>query len=322
VVLRGAGLDAASPIYEEVGSHLAEQGITLDYQLSTAGAAMAKFRAGRISFLSAAGTSVAGNLPRIGDTSALYVPVGFTAVSVIYHLPGVQRQLKLDGRALAGMFLGTVRTWNSRLIARENPGVRLPPTPVVVVHRGSAAQTTALLTGYLGAASKRWRRRIGVGASVHWTGGTSADTDSAVEAAVGSAAGAVGYIEQPQSLPPGIRPARLLDPSGDYTGPTMRATSAVGEATSGPDGFSLDTVNARAPGAYPIVSESYLLVYRDLCAAGLTLRQATAAQRFVSFVLGAGQSVVRLSALAPLPPGMRARARAAVRHLSCNAQPL
>ncbi len=322
VVLRGAGLDAASPIYEELGSHLAEQGITLDYQLTSPGSAMTQFRAGRISFVSAAGAQVSGNLPRIGGTSALYVPVGFTAVAVIYHLPGVRAPLKLSGKVLAGIYLGTVRSWNSPQIARENPGVRLPSMPVAVVHRGSPAATTALLTAYLAAASKPWRRRVGSGSMVRWTGGTSADSDEAVQSAVGATIGSIGYVEQPQGLPAGVRTVRLLDPAGAYVAPTLRATSAVGDGVGSPDGLSVETVNAPAAGAYPIVSESYLLVYRDLCAAGMTPRQAAATRRFVAFLLGAGQSAVRFVSFAPLPAGLLARARAAVQRLSCDSQRL
>ena len=117
VVLRGAGARRAPRrSTRRSAADLAEQGITLNYQLSEPGAALAQFRAGRISFLSRPPASpVAGNLPRIGDD------LGSVRAGRVHGrggrsttCPASTPQLKLSGATLAGMYLGTVRTWNSR----------------------------------------------------------------------------------------------------------------------------------------------------------------------------------------------------------------
>lgn len=322
MILHGAGGDNSFPIYEEVGSQLATKGITLNYQLTTAPGAMARFRSGRLSFLSAASWRPAGNLPRIGDTSALYVPVGFSPVVVIYHLPSVRRRLKLSGKTLAAIYQGSIRQWNNRAIARENPGLRLPATPISVVHRGPPAEETALFTAYLAAASKRWRRHPGSGAAVNWPGGTPEESDDAVEQTVGQTDGAIGYAEPSTALPGGLVAAKLLNPGQAYVAPTMRSVSAVGDDPGPAGGLSQNTVNTALDAAYPIVSETYVLVYRDLCEAGLQPREATATQRFLHYLLGPGQEDVRRLSFAPLPARLQARAQAAVARLQCNAQPL
>jgi phosphate transport system substrate-binding protein len=320
VVLRGAGVNSAFPIYEEIGSQLAGQGITLNYQLSGSGPATASFRAGRIAFLSADGSRFAGNLPRIGTTSALYVPVGFISVAVIFHLPSVHARLKLSGKTLAGMFGGAIRRWDSPVIAHENPGVRLPSTPIAIVHGAGPSDATGLFTGYLAAASKSWRRSIGSGRAVNWPGGTPEDGNAQTEAAVGQTVGAIGYVEQPGVLGSGLAAAQLLNPKHAYVPPTMRTTSAVGDGPRSVGSLSLDTLNTPVATAYPIASEAYVMVYRDLCVAGLTPRQAAATQQFLTYLLGPGQATVRQVSFAPLPSGLRASALAAVRRLSCEAQ--
>ena len=320
--MHGAGSSDAYPIYEEVGSELATQGITLNYQLTSAPAAMARFRAGRLSFLSSASWRAAGNLPRIGDTSALYLPVGFSPVAVVYHLPSVRSPLKLSGKTLAQIYLGSIRQWNSRVIARENPGVRLPATAVSIVHLGAPAETTTLFTTYLAAASKRWRRQVGSGPAVNWPGGTPEDQDAAVSQTVGQTNGAIGYIDPSKTLPGGLRAARLLNPAQAYVAPTPASTSAVGNGPRPAGSLSLDTINAPPAAAYPIVSETYVLVYRDLCEAGMEPRAAAATQRFLHYLVGPGQAAVSRLAFAPLPARLRIRAQAAVARLQCNAQSL
>ncbi len=322
IILHGAGSDNAFPIYEEVGSQLATQGITLNYQLTPAPRAMARFRAGRLSFLSAASSQVAGNPPRIGDTSALYVPVAFSPVAVVYHLPSVHRRLRLSGKTLADIYLGTLRRWNQREIARDNPGVPLPSTAISVVHGGTPTQETALFTAYLTAASRRWRRKVGIGPAVNWPGGTAVDQDAAVEQTVGQTDGAIGYIERPVALAAGLSAARLLNPAKVFVAPTVGNTTAVGNGPEQSGSLGLDTIDTPLAAAYPIVSESYVLVYRDLCEAGMEPREAAATQRFLQYLVGPGQAAVRRLSFAPLPAHLQARAQAAVARLQCNTQAL
>ncbi len=49
--------------------------------------------------------------------------------------PGITQPLKLTGPLVADIFLGKVTKWNDRRIAALNPGVKLPATDILVVHR-------------------------------------------------------------------------------------------------------------------------------------------------------------------------------------------
>jgi phosphate transport system substrate-binding protein len=130
--------------------------------------------------------------------------------------------------------------------------------------------------------------------------------------------GAIGYTDQATALQNHLRTAALRNPLGDFVAPSLRAVSTVGLQSPAGDDLSLSTVNARVHGAYPIAAEEYLLTFRDPCAAGLSHPEAAGDQRFLTYMLGPGQRVVRQLSFAPLPRSLRASARREVRALQCD----
>jgi phosphate transport system substrate-binding protein len=300
-IVWGAGGPVEFPIYEEAGSFLARDGITLNYQQLAPGVAMSGFRRGRLAFLAGDGGGAPTNLPRRGMTGAEYLPVARWPVSVIYNLPAIHVRLKLDGKVLADIYRGVIRTWNNPEIAHENPGVALPAIGIFVVHRSDPATATALFTRYLAAGSKRWRATIGAGRTVQWPGGTAEPGNGIVEGTVSQNRGAIGYTEQTVPDQSGFRPAALKDAAGAFVAPTPRT------ATSG---------------KYPLVATAFIETYRDPCDAGLLPGQAGAAQRFFDYLLGPGQAMIARLGFAPLSRGARAHALAAVGRLQCGSQPI
>ncbi|BBY38772.1 hypothetical protein MMAN_29060 [Mycobacterium mantenii] len=103
-----------------------------------------------------------------GDMAAhkglMNIALAISAQQVNYNLPGVTEHIKLNGKVLAGMYNGTVKTWNDPQITGLNPGVNLPATPVVPLHRSDGSGDTFLFTQYL---SKQdpdgWGRSPGFG---------------------------------------------------------------------------------------------------------------------------------------------------------------
>ena len=54
------------------------------------------------------------------------VAMAISAQTVNYNLPGLNdKNLKLDGPALAGIYTGKIRSWDDKAIAALNPGVTL-----------------------------------------------------------------------------------------------------------------------------------------------------------------------------------------------------
>ena len=88
-----------------------------------------------------------------GDMAAhkglMSIALAISAQQVNYNLPGVTEHLKLNGKVLAAMYNGTIKTWNDPQITGLNPGVNLPATPVVPLHRSDGSGDTFLFTQYL-----------------------------------------------------------------------------------------------------------------------------------------------------------------------------
>jgi phosphate transport system substrate-binding protein len=320
IVLHATGGDYAAPIYEELSSVLESHGITLNYQLDGPSKLTHGSGPDAVQLLASASGQSLGATPLFDGTD--YVPVGFGGVAVTYDLSGVHG-LRLTGAALADIMSGRVARWNAREIARSNPGLKLPATPITVVRMSGPSFLTGLLSGYLSDSSRRWRRSIGTGDAVNWPGGTGVASEADMLQIVRQTPGAIGYVSQSTALQNGTTVARLGNPSGQYIAPTLSAISSAG-AQSHPRGqLSLGTIDARVRGAYPIVSEAYVMTFSDPCSAGASAVQTDAIQRVLQYLVGhSGQALVRSFSFAPLPRRLAASATAAVRSLRCGGQPL
>lgn len=68
----------------------------------------------------------------------LNIPLVISAQVIEYNVPGIDQgtHLTLSGQVLAGIYEGTIKTWDSARIKQLNPDVALPSTPIVPLHRG------------------------------------------------------------------------------------------------------------------------------------------------------------------------------------------
>ena len=80
----------------------------------------------------------------------LNIPLTVSAILVNYNLPGV-KSLNLNGTVLAEIYTGKITTWNDPAIAALNPGVSLPSTKIVTLHRADSSGATFLFASYLNA---------------------------------------------------------------------------------------------------------------------------------------------------------------------------
>ena len=66
----------------------------------------------------------------------LNIPLAIGAETVNYNLPGLNKaNVRLDGLAIAGIYAGTIRSWDAKQIVDLNPGVTLPHHAIVPIHR-------------------------------------------------------------------------------------------------------------------------------------------------------------------------------------------
>jgi ABC-type phosphate transport system substrate-binding protein len=124
--------------------------------------------------------------------------------------------------------------------------------------------------------------------------------------------------------------AAVENPSGDYIMPTLASTTAAAQAVASsglPAGdaswSNVNLLNADDPDAYPIVSFSYLLSYKELnVIPGLTQDKATAVVQFLWYIVHDGQDLAPALEYAPLPSNVVALNEATLRSITFNGQTL
>ena len=323
--LNGAGSTLAQPIYQQWGSNLKSQGLTINYNGVGSGTGIADLQTATVDF--------AGSDPALksADKSGmkgpvLQFPVAFGAITVSYNLPGVKSGLKLDGPTLANIFSGKIKTWNDPAIKALNSGLSLPSTAITVVHRSDSSGTTNGFTTYLSDVSPSWKSSIGAGKDVKWPVGTGAAKNSGVAAAVKQTAGAVGYVEQAYALENGFTYAAIKNGSS-YVLPTIANTSAAANGITVPADLGISTINSSAPGAYPIVSQTFLVVYKDPCKDDKeSAATAKGLKSFLAYAFGAGQQTLGEGGnklpYAPLPSSLAAKNNTQLATMTCNGSPI
>jgi phosphate transport system substrate-binding protein len=323
--INGAGSTLAAPIYMQWGSTLKSKGLTVNYNGVGSGTGITDLQTATVDF--------AGSDPALKSTDTkamkgpvLQFPVAFGAITVSYNLPGVKTGLKLDGPTVAGIFSGKITKWDDAAIKALNPGMSLPSTSITVVHRSDSSGTTKGFTTYLSDVSPTWAKTIGADKDVKWPVGTGAAKNSGVAAAVKQTTGAVGYIEQAYALINGFTYAAIKNGSG-YVLPTIANTSTAAQGIAVPADLGISTINSKTSGAYPIVSQTFIVTYADPCKdGGASASTAKGIKAFLTYAFGPGQKTLGQGSgqlpYAPLPASLAAKANTQLAKLMCNGSPI
>jgi phosphate transport system substrate-binding protein len=318
--ISGAGATFPQPVYEEWASRFKDEyGTTVNYNPIGSGGGIAQFTAGTVDF-GATDSAMKDEEVKAAEAKGtpVHVPTVFGAITVAYNVDGVDKGLKLDGTTVADMFLGKIKKWNDAAIAKLNPGVDLPDTDITIVHRSDESGTTKLFTSFLDGENAEWHSKVGADKTVKWPTGTGAAKNAGVAAAIKQTDGAVGYVEQAYALQNDFTTASVKNKSGKYIDPTLESTSAAGEGVDVPADLRFSAINSAAPSAYPIASATFLLVYQDMCKAGVSKDKAERVKSWLDYALGDGQEVAPELQYAPLPKDILAKAKAKVAGLECN----
>ena len=318
--ISGAGSTFAAPVYEQWAS--AQSGLTVNYQSVGSGAGITSLETKTVDFGAsdpplkpADETAIAKN-----GSPAAQIPMFLGAITVSYNLPGVATGLKLDGKTIADIYLGKVKTWSDQEIKTLNPGVSLPSTAITVIHRSDSSGTTAGFTGFLAKVDAEFMSKVGEGKDVQWPTGTGAKGNAGVAGAVQQTAGAVGYVEQAYALQHNFTYASVKNKAGAFVAPTLASASAAAQGVTVPANLGIKISNPGGAGSYPITSQTFIVVNKDLCKAGIPGGEAAAkgVVKFLDYGLGQGQSVLSQADYATLPASILAKSKEAVAGLQCN----
>ena len=312
VDLTGAGATFPYPIYSKwFADYAQETSVRINYQSIGSGGGIRQLSEGTVDF-------GASDAPMSDDELAkakgpvLHFPTVIGAVAVTYNLPSLSTPIRLTSDVIADIFLGHITKWNDSRIRAANPGIALPATDVLVVHRADASGTTYIFSDYLSAVSADWAKAPGKGKELSWPVGIGAKGNEGVAGQVKQTPGAIGYVELAYAKQNNLPTALLKNASGAFVAPSIESATAAaaGIADKLPNNtdYRISIVNAPGADAYPIASFTWLLVYRNQTDA----TKAKKLKDFLHWYLHSGESTAASLEYAPLPEVMKTRLDARV----------
>ena len=310
IILNGAGASFPYPLLSgiiDVYTNI-ESNAQINYQPSGSGAGITSLENKLVDFAASDAPLSASEMETIPNVVQMPETIG--AVVITYNLGSeTPNGIKLTGQVIADIFQGKITKWNDGSITALNSGITLPDQTINVVHRSDGSGTTHIFTSYLSVVSTSWESEIGKGKSVAWPTGVAASGNAGVAGIVNGSQYSIGYVELAYANENSMYVAKVQNPAGNFILPTTVSTevAAASAASQGlPAGdeswTNASLLNAQDPEAYPIVSFSYLMVYKELnVISGMTQEKATALVEFLWYVMHDGQETAPELSYAQLP---------------------
>ena len=135
-------------------------------------------------------------------------------------------------------------------------------------------------------------------------------------------AGAVGYVEQAYALQHNFTYASVKNKAGKFVAPSLASTSAAAAEVAVPANLGIKISNPGGAGSYPITSQTFIVVNKDLCKAGVSKTDAKNVVGFLDYALGPGQDTEAKLSYAKDPPNILGPAQKAASGLECNGSPV
>ena len=307
--LNASGATFPAPLYLRWAAdfHKANADTTVNYQGVGSGAGVKQFSDGITDFgasdvamSDAEITKVSGNV--------LMLPATAGTIVLAYNIPGVQAGLKLSRDAYIGILLGTIKSWNDPIIAKDNSGITLPNLPVTVVARSDGSGTTAVFTAHLDAVSSDFATKVGSGKSVTWPVGVAGKGNDGVTALIKQTLGAIGYVEFGYAENNKLTMAALQNKAGNFITPSIESGAATLASVNLPENLRAFITDPEGANDYPIATFTWLLVKKTYTDA----TKAAAVKAFVNYGLTTGQAVAPELGYITLPANVVAKVQAAL----------
>ncbi|MCI4321651.1 MAG: phosphate ABC transporter substrate-binding protein PstS, partial [Thermoplasmata archaeon] len=150
-----------------------------------------------------------------GGSTVLTIPEVVAGVSIIYN-NGLAKGLNLSGTVLAGIYLGTIKTWNDPSIVALNPVTKLPSANITVVERADSSGTTYVFTSWLTLENSSWKTKVGSGTSVTWPVGIKGSGSLGVAGDVKTNPDSIGYVDLAYAITNNLAYAAVQNPASNY----------------------------------------------------------------------------------------------------------
>jgi phosphate transport system substrate-binding protein len=261
VEISGAGATFPYPVYAKwADTYKKETGVGLNYQSIGSGGGIKQIEAKTVTF---GATDAPLKGPELDKFGLVQFPMVMGGIVPVVNIDGVAPgELVLDGPTLAGIFLGTVKSWDDPAIKKQNPNAKLPSQAIAVVHRSDGSGTTFNFTYYLAEASADWKSKVGSATSVEWPVGIGAKGNEGVSNNVSQTKGSIGYVEYAYALQNKLVYTKMINKDGKTVAPTsaaFQAAAANADWNSAP-GYGVILANQAGAESWPMTAATFILI--------------------------------------------------------------
>jgi phosphate transport system substrate-binding protein len=309
IKLKGAGASLPAPLYRKwfKAYNRAHPNIEVDYKSVGSGGGVRSFMERTVDFAASDAAMKPEEMAQI-EGGVQLVPMTGGAVALAYNLRDIPN-LRLSRDAYIGIFNGTVTRWNDPLIAKANPGVKLPDQSIYVIVRADASGTTYVFTKHLSAISPQFEKAVGVDTLPKWqhVGIRVAGTEGMTESIM-TTPGAIGYVEYSYAYSEGAPMATLENKAGNYVAPAVESAEAALKSAEVPPDMIVWVSDPVATDAYPIVTYTWMILYKRYD----DKEKRDALKGLIDYGLTDGQKDSESLGYVPLPAAVAGKAKAAV----------
>jgi phosphate transport system substrate-binding protein len=274
--ISGAGATFPYPIYAKwADAYKKETGNGLNYQSIGSGGGIKQITAKTVTFGASDMPLKPDQLDKIG---VMQFPTVMGGVVPVINVEGIKSgDITLDGPTLARIFMGEVKNWDDPVIAKLNPGMKLPKQAIAVVHRSDGSGTTFIFTNYLAKVSADWKSKVGNNTAVEWPVGIGAKGNEGVANNVANTKGSIGYVETAYAKQNKLTTTKLVNKDGKAVAATAESikAAAAGADWANAPGFYMILTDSAGATAWPIAGATFILVPKqpkDVAAASEALK--------------------------------------------------
>ncbi|WP_058363682.1 phosphate ABC transporter substrate-binding protein PstS [Xanthomonas translucens] len=297
----GAGASFIYPVMSKWSAdYNTATGKKVNYQSIGSGGGIAQIKAATVDF----GSSDAPLKPdELAASGLAQFPSVIGGVVPVVNVQGIAPgALKLDGKTLADIFLGKVKTWNDPAIVALNPGAKLPDAKITVVHRSDGSGTSFNFTNYLSKVNPDWKSKVGEGTAVQWPVGIGGKGNEGVAAYVKQIKGGIGYVELSYALQNKMAYTAMKNAAGKFVQPSDESFAAAAASADWANAKDFYLVMTNAPGeaAWPVTATNFILVHKQ----PKNPASAKATKDFFKWVYANGDAQAKQLDYVPLPDAL------------------
>ena len=260
--ISGAGSTFIYPVFAKwADAYKTATGTGLNYQSIGSGGGIKQVEAKTVTF---GATDKPLSDDDLAKNGLVQFPMVMGGIVPIVNIDGIKPgDLVLDGKTLAGLFMGKITSWDDPAIKALNPSLTLPAAAVVIAHRSDGSGTTFNFANYLSKESQDWADNVGADTAIEWPVGVGAKGNEGVANTVKQTAGSIGYVEYAYAKQNTLSYAKLINAAGKTVDPNLDsfAAAAANADFGSVKNFNLILTNQPGDASWPITATTWVLIH-------------------------------------------------------------